>query len=280
MEIKIPPLAEQKAIAEALSSFDDKIENNNKQNELLEKTAQALYKEWFVEFNFPNSEGKPYKASGGEMIYNEQLKKDIPKDLSVKKIKDIVKINIRGISPKYAEDGVKVLNQRCIRNGIVQEEAIKYHNIKLRKFDKKYYLQPNDILINSMGVGTLGRISQVTKVYGEYLIHNCITIIRANKQIIKPLILGYNIKSMQLLFENMAQGSTGQTSLKNKQLDEIYMLVPNMRVQNNVNNLLKSCNYQKDLNQKENETLKQMRDTLLPKLMSGEVRVKGFGDNN
>ncbi|WP_193376819.1 restriction endonuclease subunit S, partial [Brachyspira hyodysenteriae] len=71
LEFKIPNLEKQKKIASILSSLDDKIELNNRMNKILEETAQTIFKEWFINFNFPNEEGKPYKKSGGKMIESE-----------------------------------------------------------------------------------------------------------------------------------------------------------------------------------------------------------------
>ena len=71
IKIKLPPLEEQKKIASILSSLDDKIELNNRMNKILEEMAQTIFKEWFVNFNFPSEDGKPYKDSGGKMIESE-----------------------------------------------------------------------------------------------------------------------------------------------------------------------------------------------------------------
>jgi len=88
----LPDINEQKAIACILSSLDDKIELNQRMNKTLEGIAQAIFKHWFVDFEFPNEEGKPYKSSGGEMVYNEELGKEIPKEWTVGKLGDIIKI--------------------------------------------------------------------------------------------------------------------------------------------------------------------------------------------
>ena len=95
--IKIPPLDEQKAIAKILSDLDAKIELNQKMNETLESIAQAIFKHWFINFEFPNEEGKPYKSSGGEMVDSELG--EIPKGWGVKSIGERAKI-IRGVSYK------------------------------------------------------------------------------------------------------------------------------------------------------------------------------------
>ena len=89
--IPFPPLHEQRAIAKILSDLDAKIELNQQMNKTLEEIGKAIFKHWFVDFEFQNEEGKPYKSSGGEMVYNEELGKEIPKGWRVEKITKIIK---------------------------------------------------------------------------------------------------------------------------------------------------------------------------------------------
>jgi type I restriction enzyme S subunit len=88
-EILLPPLADQKVIAKILSDLDEKIELNNEMNKTLEEIAQAIFKRWFIDFEFPNENGDPYKSSGGEMVKSELGM--IPKGCSVGKLRDICK---------------------------------------------------------------------------------------------------------------------------------------------------------------------------------------------
>ena len=90
-EIKLPPLEEQKAIANILSTLDEKIEVNNQINKILEEMAQAIFKHWFVDFEFPNEKGEPYKSSGGEMVESELGM--IPKGWYIGQLGDIAKIS-------------------------------------------------------------------------------------------------------------------------------------------------------------------------------------------
>lgn len=268
---------EQRAIATVLSSFDDKIELLSEQNKTLEAAAQAIFKEWLVNFNFPDADSKPYKTSGGKMIDSEFGK--IPEGWRVGKIRDIVIENARGIAPSYSESGIPVINQRCVRGGTIIEEAIQYHDNTAKKAPYWAYLQPNDILINSMGVGTLGRVSQVfLKREKDYLIHSCITILRANLEIIDPVILGYKIKSIESQIEAMGSGTTGQTSLNNSLLGELKLIIPNKNIQDKLSPILKSISLKIDSNYIEIETLSALRDVLLPKLMKGEIRLTGFNN--
>jgi type I restriction enzyme, S subunit len=260
---------EQRAIAAVLSSLDDKIELLCEQNKTLEATAQTIFKEWFVNFNFPGANGK--------MIDSELGK--IPEGWRVGKIKDVVLENRRGIVPLYSEKGVAVINQRCIRNGTITEEAIQFHDNTIKEAPAWSYLQPKDVLINSMGVGTLGRIAQVfIKRDKRYLIHSCVTILRANNEIIEPIIFGYIIKFLESKIESMGTGTTGQTSLNNNLLGELQIIIPNKLVQDRIAPILNRITTKIDLNYSQIQTLSAIRDVLLPKLMRGEVRVKGFKD--
>lgn len=104
LELCIPPLSEQKKIAAVLSSLDDKIALNKKMNQKLEAMAKRLYDYWFVQFDFPDKNGHPYKTTGGPMTYNETLKREIPAGWEVKQICDIAKI-FNGSTPSTTEEG-------------------------------------------------------------------------------------------------------------------------------------------------------------------------------
>jgi len=270
VEVVLPENSEeQQAIAAVLSSLDDKIELLQEQNKTLEAIAQAIFKEWFVNFNFPGATGKMIDSELGE----------IPEEWKIEKLKDVVIENRRGISPHYSKSGVAVINQRCVRNGTITEEAIQFHNNEIQEAPTWFYLQPKDILINSMGVGTLGRVAQIfSKREKPYLIHSCITILRANKEIIDPIILGYNIKFLEDKIESMGAGTTGQTSLNNTLLGEMQIIIPDKRTQDQIIPALYYMSVKIDSNYTQIQTLSKLRDTLLPKLMKGEVRVKGFKD--
>ena len=99
LKVIVPPINEQTIIAKILSGLDSKIELLQKQNKTLEAIGQALFKHWFVDFEFPNEEGKPYKSSGGEMVFNEELGKEIPKGWGVKNLGEFLNV-IKGCSYK------------------------------------------------------------------------------------------------------------------------------------------------------------------------------------
>src|SRR5690606_14308393 len=98
-KLPIPSIEKQQEIVNEYNTITNRITLNEQLNQKLEETAQALYNHWFVDFEFPNEEGKPYEASGGEMVYNEELDVEIPDGWKVKNLEDTVDI-IRGASPR------------------------------------------------------------------------------------------------------------------------------------------------------------------------------------
>lgn len=109
IKLTVPDLPTQKAIAKVLSGLDAKIELNNKINRELESMAKTLYDYWFVQFDFPDANGKPYKSSGGKMVYNAELKREIPEGWEVKKLGDIIK--------KYADKSTHIESKNILNEG-------------------------------------------------------------------------------------------------------------------------------------------------------------------
>ncbi len=248
LEIPLPKIETQKKIAKILNNICNKLELNNEINNNLHELNKQIYKENV-----------------------EKIRFDYPDDY-FKSLDEVTNLNSRGISPSYisSKNGIPVINQSCIRNDIIKEEKIQYHD-NAKKVDDKFFYKNYDILINSMGVGTLGRISQIGKLTKKYLIHSCISIIRADESKINQFVLGQEIINMQFDIENMAHGSTGQTSLSNKELGKKIIFVPPMKIQLQISEILKSNIDKISTNLIENEKLEQLRDTLLPKLMNGEI---------
>src|SRR5690606_37272247 len=93
LQFAFPTVSEQRAIVKILSDLDSKIELNQQMNKTLEEIGKAIFKHWFIDFEFPNEEGKPYKSSGGEMVYNEELGKEVPKGWNVGSLKNFAELN-------------------------------------------------------------------------------------------------------------------------------------------------------------------------------------------
>lgn len=266
--INLPPVREQKAIAHILSTLDEKIKVNNQINKTLEKMAQAIFKQWFVDFEFPNEDGEPYQSSGGEMVESELGL--VPKGWEVNSVGDNAILVSRGIAPKYTDVSEQyVINQKCIRNGFLNYELSRPHKSVVKK---EKMLQFGDILINSTGVGTLGRVAQLNENLSNYTVDSHVTIVRPNS-VNKNSYLGCLLKGMQSVFEQKGTGSTGQTELGREAIKQISIIVPKDNILEKFTSHYGAINKMIITNQKEQKLLEETRDNLLPKLMSGEMRV-------
>lgn len=263
---------EQNTIASILLSLDKKINLLRQQNQTLEQIAQTLFKRWFVDFEFPNENGQSYKASGGKMVESELG--EIPEGWKVSSLKEISTLLTRGISPKYLEEGgIPVINQRCIRNKSINFALCRRHNNELKSAKSKF-IQKGDVLINSTGVGTLGRTTIVRRLEETITtVDSHVTIVRPNIEIANKLFFGYLLTTKEREIEYLGEGSTGQTELSRTKLGELGIILPTKKNQNLFEDSLLTTSEKIASNEKEIETLTKLRNTLLPKLMSGEIRV-------
>lgn len=267
LPIIVPPLKEQEKIVDILSSLDNKIELNNEMNKTLEEMAQSIFKRWFVDFEFPNEDGQPYKSSGGEMVKSELGM--IPKGWEVKTIGDIGNV-ITGKTPSSKIDGCfgneyKFITPRDIDNSVfILNTERELSSIGLEK------LKRNIVPKNSIGVSCIG--SNLGEVYitGEDSVTNQqINTVVLNDITIYPYVYIY-LKNMKEDFLNMSSGSAVPIINKTS-FSKINILIPD-------NNLLQkyvqatTCYFDRiKENMKEIESLTILRDSLLPKLMSGEM---------
>jgi type I restriction enzyme S subunit len=273
--IKFPfsPLTEQRAIAKILSDLDEKIELNQKMNKTLEAIGQAIFKHWFVDFEFPNDEGKPYKSSGGEMVYNEELGKEIPKGWRVSKIGDELKTTLGGTPSTNKKEYWEHGNIPWINSGAINDFPIinasqhiteaGLNNSATQLMPKKTVVLPFVVSINKYirisitGIETSGNQSVLGIV--------------ENKKIHCEFIY-YWIEKMKDNIYSWATGGAQQHINKNN-VDNTPILIPTNNVMNNFKKLLIPI-FDKILNNSyEIQTLSQLRDSLLPKLMSGKIRV-------
>lgn len=260
--LKLPSLKEQKVIADTLLALDNKIELNNKINENLEQQAQAIFKHWFVDFEFPDENGNPYQSSGGEMIDSELEK--IPKGWEVKELKDKLEF-LRGVEPgsKNYEEKKTSKNLPFYRVGEMLNATDIYVEEEILK-DR--IASENDVLVSFDG--TLGRV--VTGVVGGYStgIRNIYS-----KEGYFPRSFIYFLFKSDKLQDIIKTYATGTTILHaSKSID--HMFIPyNEKIVKKFNDLSEVIYKTLIKNKKQNTKLSQFRDTLLPKLMSGELRI-------
>ena len=271
--IKLPSLEEQEKIANILSSLDDKIELNNEMNKTLEEMAQSIFKRWFVDFEFPNEDGEPYKSSGGEMIDSELGM--IPKGWEVKVLGDICDVKGGKRLPK----GKIVLDEKTeypylrvtdITSGYVNMNSIKYIDEETREKISRYIIEYSDLYISI--AGTIGLVGSINKeLDGASLTENMARIICNNiEKYYMKLYLNYG--EIQHLIKTRAVGST-QPKLPLYVIKDIPVLVPTDKVMNRFKEIIIPVYKSIEENLSNIETIVEIRDSLLPKLMSGEIKV-------
>lgn len=303
ISVSLPPLQEQKAIAHILGTLDDRIELNRRMNETLEGMAKALFKSWFVDFDpvidnavasgkeIPEelSERAEARAALGDRRkpLPEAIRNLFPDEFSYSdemgwipggwEVAPLSKTAIelrRGISPKYIEDGgVRVVNQRCIRNHEIDFSLTRRNDETKRKVDGRL-LEEGDLLINSTGVGTLGGMAQVHNLSEPTVADSHVTIARTDEDKYLAYTFARMMLSIEPYIEAMGEGTTGQTELSRNRLAQIQVIVPPLSIQKVSEEYFYSFSQRASLNIQKTETLRMTRDTLLPKLLSGEVRIR------
>jgi len=268
ISIFLPPLTEQKCISRVLKSLDDKIELNNAINKNLEEMAQALFKRWFVDFEFPNENGEPYKSSGGE--FEESELGMIPKGWKICTLSELCDISNVSVNPSAFPD-------------------FQFEHYSLPAFDdgkmpvielgsdiksNKYRVSKHSILVSKLN-------PQTKRIWRPYcLTQNAIcstefiNFIPIHKELYS---LCYALLNSDNFYQYLISNTTGSTNSRQRvnprgALNFIFVY-PDIKM------IIKFCNVVSNIYEKingnilQNKNLADIRDTLLPKLMSGEIRV-------
>jgi len=265
VKVSVPPLPFQRRIAGILSAYDDLIENNQRRIKILEEMARSLYREWFVLFRFPGYDKvKMVHSSLGP----------IPQGWEVKKLGDLTVVLNRGISPTYDDEGgdSKVVNQKCIRDQRLSLEPARRQSKPIPP-DKR--IRFGDVLINSTGVGTLGRVAQVYEDLDQCTVDTHVTIVRP-KADTDVDFFGCMLLLKQEDFERLGIGATGQTELGRTAIGEIEIPVSPDSLQKRFGALVHPMRTAANTLSKQTENLRRTRDLLLPRLLSGQVDIEAL----
>lgn len=257
--LHLPELREQRRIAGILSAYDDLIENCERRIRVLDAMARAIYREWFVLFHYPGHEKTP--------LVDSPLGRT-PKGWQTAALSDVTSFLSRGISPSYDDEGASlVLNQKCIRDQRLDVAPARRQN---KPIPKERRIRAGDVLINSTGVGTLGRVAQVLEDLGDCTVDTHVTIVRANSHT-DVTYLGLALIELQPTFERKGVGATGQTELSRTAIGEVQLAVPPDHCQRAFAATVDSMRAQSLNVQKQAASLRKTRDLLLPRLLSGEL---------
>lgn len=262
----VPSWEEQNSIAKVLSNLDSKIELNNQINQQLEEMAKTIYDYWFVQFDFPNEEGKPYKSSGGKMVYNKQLKREIPAGWEVRSLLDIATFT-NGIAsqrfrPKEGEDFLPVIKIREMRDGFDENTEKVTENIsddvKVYNGDVLFSWSASlEVMIWTGGDGGLNQ--HIFKVVSDDYPRS-----------FYYFQLVWYLQHFKMIADLR---KTTMGHITREHLKQSRIVVPPIDLIKQLDDILKPIQEKQILNSEENRELASLRDWLLPMLMNGQVEV-------
>lgn len=254
MEFPIMDISNKKVIGDFIVAINEKIANNNAISKELESMAKTIYDYWFLQFEFPDKDGKPYKSNGGKMVWNDQLKQEIPEGWEVRKLKDIIvenpksKIKVKEAQQDHFGDIPFFTSGQSILS--MDEKLVTGMNCYLNtggNADVKYFYGPASYSTDTWSIKG--------KVFMEYLL---------------PFIL----KNLQPSMDDKFFQGTGLRHLQKPLLKDYPILVPNEEIISKFIPLVSDVFRKVSDSYRENIELEKMRNFLLPMLMNGQVTIK------
>lgn len=279
-EFFAPKPDDQKKIASVLSALDDKIALNKKMNQKLERMAKRLYDYWFVQYDFPDKNGHPYKTTGGPMTYNPTLKREIPVGWEVKTLKECIKHINTGLNPR---------DNFVLGNGDIKYVTVKNLTMEgnidfsgcdfidedaLKKVHKRSDIAKGDVLYAS--ICPLGRSYLINKDPVGWDINESVFSIRPNLDVISSEFLSVFLKDSAVV-EKASKMATGSIfkGIRIKELENMILAVPVKDVMEKFSKQIKNLIELEHKNTEQIAHLTTLRDKLLPLLMNGQVTLRG-----
>ena len=283
---KIPENPEQQIIADILATLDSKIDLNERMNRTLEAVGAAVFKRWFVDFEFPNTEGKPYKSTGGKMEYNEEIGREVPAGWEVTSLENVAEFT-RGFSYNGTEKNLSTgefvfITLNSIREGGGFKREFSY--LTSSRLKDRHFVKEGDLVIANTHFGVGG--SNEARILGTPALvefpsnynqqkgcfsHHITKVTPKNKEMKDYLY--YHLQHFQKKATEYKIGSfiwslDVQGFAQNEDIS-----IPPQNLLKNFSNLIDAFFKRKQANNRQSETLSILRETLLPKLMSGKIRV-------
>ena len=262
IKVLLPEIEEQKRVASVLQNLDHKIALNRQINDNLEAMAKQLYDYWFVQFDFPNEEGKPYKSSDGAMVWNEKLKREIPEGWNVANVFDelSVQYGFPFSTELFTEEPTSI---PVVRIRDILENSVSAYSEE--EVDEKYKLQKQDLLVGMDGNFHMNYWNDNV----SYLNQRSVRLRAKSKSTVSIMQAKYDIAPYIKAKELRAKGST-VGHLSDKDLKELFVLVcPNTDFRNKFDSILAEIIE----NRCEMIELTKQRDELLPLLMNGQATI-------
>ena len=272
MRYEIPTFSpkQRKNIGKFITDIESKIAINRTINDNLEAMAKQLYDYWFVQFDFPNEEGKPYKSSGGKMVWNDKLKREIPEGWDIKSLNDIVKVKDgTHDSPKQQNEGYFLITSKhLLPTGIDFKTAYYISEEDYKAINKRSKVDTNDILFSM--IGTIGNKYLVSEETINFAIKNMALIKSSDNAKFMCFLWFYLSSPDYIRYEYNAISGSIQKFLSLDAMRNIPILF-NEKILTLFNKKVSEiCKLISNTNN-ENILLSKQRDELLPLLMDGQV---------
>lgn len=255
-EFPFPPLEEQKKIAGTLALIDRKIELCESQNRTLEKLARQIYDYWFVQFDFPDENGRPYKSSGGKMVYNEKLKREIPEGWEVKSVGEVADV-------KKGE---------LITESIATEGRVK---VVAAGIDYSYFHGVANREKNTITISASGANAGFIRLWLEPIFASDCTTVRGETDMDTFFLFSHLISLQGAIYRCFRDsGSSAQPHVYPNDIKSILTLSIPYELKVQVGFIFCDVYESIAVNQREIQTLTSLRERLLPLLMNGQVEVR------
>lgn len=277
VSIDLPDIITQRDIGNLFYKIERKQIINNQINAELESMAKDLYNYWFLQFEFPNEDGKPYKSSGGKMVYNGQLKKEIPEGWDVSSISEYSML-ISGYPFKtkdFMDDGkYKIYTIKNVQDGFINTDTDNNINFIPKDLNKECILNDGDLIMSL--TGDVGRVGLVYEK--DVLLNQRVLKIKPKENYFNYIYLTFRNQSFKNIMQRIA-GGTSQKNLSPNQVGDYKFVIPNKEILLMFNNKLKGIFDLYIKNLKQNQELTKLRDFLLPLLMNGQIKIHKEGNN-
>ena len=257
LELPVPTISAQNAVTDILSAYDELMENNRRRIRLLENAIRLLYQEWFLRLRFPGHE-------------HTSIAHGLPRGWDKKRLNTLTSFLKRGIAPHYDDEASGlVINQKCIRDGRLNMSLSRHQS---REFATERQVQVGDVLVNSTGEGTLGRVAQVKVALENCTVDTHVTIVRPKPEI-SIHYFGMAVMAWEPRFSTMGRGATNQTELAPAAIGEAEIVIPHKTVLKEFEEFAEPISAQVSNLVLQNDKLRAARDLLLPRLMNEVIAV-------
>ena len=268
----VPSIQQQNQITDILGTLDKKIQTNNQINQELEAMAKTLYDYWFVQFDFPDQNGKPYKSSGGKMVYNPELKREIPEGWGVDSLWNIANFYNGLAMQKYRpdtneDDYLPVIKIREMMNGFTKDT------------EKARLDIPTEAVVESGDILFSWSATLEIVIWGKERGALNQHIFKVTSDTYPKSFIYFELKSYLKVFKSIAElRKTTMGHITQDHLKQAKIVVPQIEIISKLDAKLQPIMLKQQILENQNQELTQLRDWLLPMLMNGQVKVGNYTD--